>query len=125
METRTITFNEGITEKAVDTIMDNLSHTGTVQAVKNNAHIGWSNYATWRINLERISTRDAKDFRTGHKNVYALADHIKEMVEQDLTLDSEDTETPSYVYDYAQAFLNDVDWVQIAKGMIERNPGLL
>ena len=80
---------------------------------------GWTNYATWRVNLEIFDgletsemfdlTLDAWDL--GH----VLQDHAEEVVDMSIR----DPEAPSIAQDYALAFLADVNWYEIAKHMID------
>jgi hypothetical protein len=68
---------------------------------------GWTNYATWRINLEifdggswrRYSAQDLKEY----------ANDIIEQSGNGLALD------------YARAFLDDVNWYEIAKHMVDED----
>lgn len=50
---------------------------------------GWSNYATWRINLEMINggyTEMLCDDDIVHDSVYELSEHIKQYVEDVLSM---------------------------------------
>lgn len=62
---------------------------------------GWTNYATWRINLEI--------FDGGNWNRYS-ADDLKEYVTDYLEQDSS-----GLALDYALAFISEVNWYEIAK----------
>jgi hypothetical protein len=62
---------------------------------------GWTNYATWRVNLELFD--GSEEFFT--------ADSAKEFAEEIIY----STTTEGVARDYALAFLSDVDWYQIAK----------
>ena len=64
---------------------------------------GWTNYATWRINLEMFENDD-------HDG--CDADHFKETAIQYLEIDCD---TSSLAFDYAMAFLDDVNWHEIAE----------
>lgn len=67
---------------------------------------GWTNYATWRINLEMFDSNydgecegmEADDFKF----------RAIEMLEADCPTDS-------LAFDYAMAFLDDVNWHEIAE----------
>jgi len=62
---------------------------------------GWTNYITWRVNLEVFDGSDQ----------FWSADSAKEFVEE-MIYES----TPEGIArDYALAFISDVNWVQIAK----------
>ena len=75
---------------------------------------GWTNYATWRVNLEIFD-----DFRVMDKelmdDVYALGQYLRETAEVYI----EDSSTDGLARDYAMAFLSDVNWYEIAKHMID------
>jgi len=84
---------------------------------------GWSNYATWRINLDCVDGLDPRDH--GFKNVtnedvydvYDFGKYLKGYVEECLFAYTSDK--PSLVEDYARAYLSDVNWYEIAKNLIE------
>lgn len=62
---------------------------------------GWTNYATWRVNLEMFDGSD----------LYWTAESARDFVEE-IIIDS----TPEGVArDYALAFISDVNWHEIAK----------
>lgn len=62
---------------------------------------GWTNYATWRVNLEMFD---------GSEHFWS-ADSAREFVEE-IIIDS----TPEGVArDYALAFISDVNWYEIAE----------
>lgn len=80
---------------------------------------GWTNYATWRVNLEMIDGLSLEDITYANRhhdegNVYELGQAIKEWC-IDLVLDSA---PDGLAKDYAQAFMSDVDWTQIARHKI-------
>lgn len=84
-----------------------------------NTHNGWTNYATWRINLEIMDGYDWSDFMP-YNDLTALADEIKSMVEETVLNDGE-----GLCADYAQAFLNEVNYYEIARCAVEDYPELL
>lgn len=66
---------------------------------------GWTNYATWRINLEIIEDIEFETHQT--------ADSLKEIVDS-VVLD----QLPKHVglaYDYAAAFIDQVNFHEIAE----------
>jgi len=74
---------------------------------------GWTNYATWRVNLEIFDTdRQWFDFT---QEAYDLGRDLKAYAEELI----EDTTQEGIGRDYALAFLNDVNWYEIAKHMQE------
>ena len=71
---------------------------------------GWTNYATWRINLEII---DGIEIETK-----TCAATIQEIVE-DVVFSQYDG-TNSLMYDYASAFISEVNFYEIAQSINER-----
>ena len=61
---------------------------------------GWTNYATWRVNLEVFDGSDMQWCATSAR------EHVEELVE--------DTTSPGLARDYALAFLSGVNWNEIA-----------
>jgi hypothetical protein len=76
---------------------------------------GWTNYATWRVNLEVFD-----DFRVMDEelmdDVYELGQYLRETAE--VYIEDSSTED-GLARDYALAFLSDVNWFEIAKHMID------
>ena len=78
-------------------------------------HNGWTNYATWRVNLEMFDAMTVHDFSI---------DEATEVCDFALTLKEwamdciEDSSGFGWARDYAFAFLNDVNWREIAEHML-------
>ena len=70
---------------------------------------GWTNYATWRINLEII---DGIEIETK-----TCAATIKEIID-DVVFSQYDG-TNSLMYDYASAFISEVNFYEIAQSINE------
>ena len=69
--------------------------------MKDTTYNGWTNYATWRVNLELFDGSDQ----------FWSADSARDFVEE-IIIDS----TPEGVArDYALAFISDVNWYEIAE----------
>jgi hypothetical protein len=62
---------------------------------------GWTNYATWRVNLEMFDGSES----------YWTAESAREFVEYLI----EDSTPEGVARDYALAFLSDVNWHEIAE----------
>ena len=77
---------------------------------------GWTNYATWRVNLEIFDGMTARDL-TGRAvfSVAELKDACAEYAEE--LIDA--TSNEGLARDYALAFLSDVNWREIAEYLIE------
>lgn len=71
---------------------------------------GWTNYATWRVNLEVFDGQSLRDLGMQKLNLhdlgYALMHHANEVIEMD--------GVKGLALDYARAFIADVCWREIA-----------
>lgn len=77
---------------------------------------GWTNYATWRVNLEMFDGMTASDIMGGNVIVVSeLKDALRDWAEEYI----EESSQPGYARNYALAFLSDVNWWEIANNMIE------
>ena len=74
-------------------------------------HNGWTNYATWRVNLEII---DGIDW---YECEHVDADYVKELVEDIVFSQHEE----SLMSDYANAFLSEVNYHEIAENIINES----
>jgi hypothetical protein len=80
----------------------------------------WTNYATWRVNLEMFDGANWNDYYIGSfPEPYDLGLALKEHT-QDLIYEAGGGEG-NIAVDYALAFLSDVNWYEIAKHMIADN----
>ena len=80
---------------------------------------GWTNYATWRVNLEIFDQLSPGDF-WGFENCtkedqYDLGKALNEYADELICECSQE----GLARDYAFAFLSDVNWHEIAGHMIE------
>ena len=79
---------------------------------KNLQYNGWTNYATWRVNLEILGDMDW--YETEHVDT----DYLKQLVE-DIVFDVyEGNEIPKLVEDYAHAFLSEVNYHEILEHIL-------
>jgi len=78
---------------------------------------GWTNYETWRVNLEIFDGFDPKDYWSGSDRweAYDLGDFLKGYAEELI----ESSSTEGLALDYALAFLSAVDWRQIASRILD------
>ena len=68
---------------------------------------GWTNYATWRVNLELFD---------GYEVEHEIeASYVEELAEEYIFSTGED----SLQADYARAFIADVNWQEIAEHITE------
>lgn len=74
---------------------------------------GWTNYATWRVNLEIFdgATWDIEPDMAA----YDLAHELREQAEELICMDAPE----GFARGYALAFLSDVNWHEIAQHMID------
>lgn len=77
---------------------------------------GWTNYATWRVNLEMFGELNPREYFSDAvaSDVAQLADLLKDYAEDYIT----ETSKIGLARDYALAFLSDVDWDEIAEHMV-------
>jgi hypothetical protein len=75
---------------------------------------GWTNYATWRVNLELCDDlcNSYHADREVFASVYELSERLQEYVEGVLQVEGQ---APELTYDYALAFISDVNWYEIAE----------
>ena len=68
-----------------------------------NTYNGWTNYATWRVNLEIFDGMEFDHYPTDEE----LKDYIYNILCEDCAPDR-------LAHSYAMAFLQDVNWSEIA-----------
>ena len=73
-------------------------------------HNGWTNYATWRVNLEILDDMEFEELVT--------AEDLEEIVEE-IVFDNT-IEKDCLAANYARAFLSDVNWYEIARNINEK-----
>ena len=71
----------------------------------NNKYNGWTNYATWRVMLELFERHTPEDGMD--------ADYCKEVAEDIVE------GNPQIAQDYANAFLDEVNWYEVAEAINE------
>lgn len=84
-----------------------------------NRYNGWTNYATWRVNLEIFDGMDIEDMGWTDLDKYDLSLVLKDYVEEVLETQvaGKDGGT-SLIFSYAMAFLQDVNWREIAEMLL-------
>jgi hypothetical protein len=73
---------------------------------------GWTNYATWRVRLEMFDGYDGAS--DNDLDAYDLGQSLR-----DMALETVAEQASGLALDYAEAFLSDVNWREIAEHMIE------
>lgn len=81
---------------------------------KDTTYNGWSNYATWRVNLEMVDGSDWHARIDDDCEAYELAPMLKEWAIEWIEQSSDE----GFARDYALAFLSDVNWYEIAQHLI-------
>lgn len=79
-----------------------------------NKYNGWTNYATWRVNLEYF---DNYDVATLSNDVYEAS----QCLQNDLESYIDEITPDGLAKDYALAFINDVNWYEIAEHLIDES----
>lgn len=74
---------------------------------------GWTNYATWRVNLEVFDGLNPRDI-AGDGFPYELGKALQAYAEDLILIDCPE----GLARDYALAFLSDVNWYEIAMHML-------
>jgi len=74
----------------------------------NKEYNGWSNYATWRVNLEILGDIEF--------DAPVNADDLKEITE-DVVFSNYNGTGNRLMYDYASAFLSEVNYYEIAEAI--------
>lgn len=72
---------------------------------------GWTNYATWRVNLEILSDIEFDE--------HISADYLKEIVEDCVFSNYEMQNGSHLVEDYARSFISNVNYYEIANHINE------
>lgn len=80
--------------------------------MNNEKYNGWTNYATWRVNLEVFD-----GFEIDQDDAYELSEYLKEYLSDYLI----ETTSEGIARDYALAFVSDVNYYEIAEHLIEAN----
>lgn len=82
-------------------------------------HNGWTNYATWRVNLEMFDGIDPRDMWPDEIDANGAYDLSKQLEEYADSVISDDSTRGGLAVAYARAFLKDVNWYEIAEHMLE------
>ena len=80
---------------------------------KINEYNGWTNYATWRINLELFSDMEVTDYFDELPTTEMLEDYVENVVFENYN------DRLGLVEDYARAFLNNVNYYEILEHIKE------
>jgi hypothetical protein len=75
---------------------------------------GWTNYATWRVNLEIFDDMEIVEMFDLTLDAYDLGQDLKDFAEMIIDNGS----STGLALDYAMTFLQDVNWQEIAEHMV-------
>lgn len=84
---------------------------------------GWTNYETWRVNLEMLDGMTIEDF--GYTVRYSDPDDMEKLVEdlagslEEYVNELVEQDSKGFALDLAQSFLSKVDWEEIAEHMVD------
>jgi hypothetical protein len=84
-----------------------------------NEYNGWTNYATWRVNLEVFDGYNLADFYPDgieNADAYEIGVELSNYVYDELILTGCDSE---YLRGWLSSWLNEVNWTEIAEYLIE------
>ena len=84
-------------------------NTNYIKTIQNDYN-GWSNYATWRINLELFSDMEVTDYFDELPTTEMLEDYVENIV-------FDHSGTMGLIEDYARAFLANVDYREILESI--------
>jgi hypothetical protein len=76
---------------------------------------GWTNYATWRVNLEVFDGVAWLDQFDDGISIYDASKLLQDYAEEFIY----ETSSEGLARDYALAFLSDVNWHEIAQSMYD------
>ena len=83
--------------------------------MKDGTYNGWTNYATWRVNLEIFDGLDPEDMGWTGLEAYDLAPILCEYAADII----ESTAPEGLARDYAMAFVDSVNYREIAEFLLE------
>ncbi len=80
---------------------------------------GWTNWETWKVNLELLDGMTAEDLNIEHytqDEYYEAGQVIEEYVGEIISMEYN---TDGFVSGIVHGFLSDVNWSELAKGFID------
>ena len=92
----------------------------------NEKYNGWSNYATWRVNLEMVNGSDYLESGDVFESIIELSERIENYIQDYIEEECNNgKEGINFALSYAMAFLSDVNWYEIAEHVAEDYPELI
>ncbi len=86
----------------------------TITPIKNDYN-GWTNYATWRINLELFNDMNVTDYFDEFPTIEMLEDYVENIVFENNGISGH----LGLMEDYARAFLCNVNYYEILEHILE------
>jgi hypothetical protein len=82
---------------------------------------GWTNYATWRVNLEMFDGLEAEEMGWNNLDAYDLSETLKEYAKEILDNDFQGKKYGDVplAFSYALAFISEVNWAEIARHILD------
>jgi hypothetical protein len=93
--------------------------------MENTKYNGWTNYATWRINLEVFDCSfDPYDYWDDYASIdlSELADRLQDNANEYVFNHGSLAVEGSLVESYARSFMSDVNWYEIAQSVLDCYP---
>lgn len=93
--------------------------------MKDNTYNGYTNYATWKVQVELLDGISLFELAVlDHNDVHQVADNLKDYCEERVWQDYAEgrvvhSSRSSITHNFASAFLYDVDWRQLASNLID------
>ena len=84
-----------------------------------NKYTGWTNYETWRVNLEIFDGFNPAEYysKFDTEDEYGLSQSLREYAEQ-IMFECQEVDPNTLAGSYAMAFLDAVNWREIAVHMV-------
>lgn len=87
-------------------------------------HQGWTNYETWRVNLEIFDGTDWNEYYGEDSDKYAFYDFVEQLKEMADDHVTNFGQQDGLAVDYARSFLQEVNYNEIAESILESYPNL-
>ena len=93
--------------------------------MNNEKYNGWTNYPTWKVNLEVVDGYMWDEKENAFEDITSLSDYIKDFVETCVLDGVGGIDSGKLAYDYASVFLSYVNYYEIAQHVAEDYPKLI
>jgi hypothetical protein len=86
--------------------------------MKDTTYNGWTNYTTWRVQLEIFDGLEYAEMFNLDLPAGQLGNALKDYAEELIAMSVSDPDAPNLALDYATAFLSDVNWYELANHIL-------